>query len=64
MARRIRGSRGTIGLIIIAAIVVTGALYAGRYIQDAFMGEVTSAIGIMPQKSPLPPNPASKPPQM
>jgi hypothetical protein len=64
MARRIRGSRGTIGLIIIAAIVVTGALYAGRYIQEAFMGEVSSAIGIKPQKSALPPNPASKPPQM
>lgn len=64
MARRIRGSRGTIGVIIVAVIVVTGALYAGRFIQDFFMDEMSSMIGMKPQKDALPPNPALKPPQM
>lgn len=64
MARRIRGSRGTIGIIVIAAIVVTGAVYAGRYIQDVFVDEISSIVGMKAQKDPLPPNPATKPPKM
>ena len=64
MARRIRGSRGTIGIVVIAAVVVTGAVYAGRYIQDAFIDELSSFVGMKSTKVPLPPNPAAKPPQM
>lgn len=62
--RRIRGSKGPIVILLVAVVLCAGAAFLGKFIQDNFMGVVKSELGLKDQRAPLPPNPASKSPQM
>lgn len=62
--RRIRGSRGPIVLLLITVALCAGAVWAGKYVQDNFMGVVRSEIGMKDDAPQLPPNPAKQAPQM